>query len=74
MIFKEDDGAKRNQVCHLKRQAILHFLHHHEEDEYKNWIIKEIKELYGSGEEGGLSPFSVKSYLQYMVKNGLWGG
>ena len=74
MIFKEDDGEKRYRACHLRRQAIVHFLHHHEEDEYKNWIIKEIKQLYGSGEEGGLGPFSVKLYLQHMVKNGSWGG
>ena len=73
MIFKEDDGEKRYQACHVRRQAIVHFLHHHEEEEYKNWIIKEIKQLYGSGEEGGLGPFSVKSYLQHMVKNGSWG-
>ena len=29
--------------------------------------------MYGSGEEGGLGPFSVKLYLQHMVKNGSWG-
>ena len=50
-------------MCHLRRQAIVHFLHHHEEDEYKDWIIKEIKQLYRSGEEGGLGPFSVKSCI-----------
>ena len=73
MVIQEDDGEKIYQVCHLRRQAIVHFLHHHEEDEYKDWIIKEIKQLYRSGEEGGLGPFSVKSYLQHVVKNGLWG-
>ena len=68
MIFQEDNGEKRYQACHLRRQAIVHFLCHHEEDEYKDWIIKEIKQLYRSGEEGGLGPFSVKLYLQHMVK------
>ena len=72
MIIQEDDGEKKYQVCHLRRQAIVHFLHHHEEDEYKDWIIKEIKQLYGSHEEGGLGPFSVKLYLQHIVKNGSW--
>ena len=73
LIFHEHNGEKRYQTCHLRRQAIVHFLHHHEDNEYKNWIIKEIKQLYGSDEEGGLGPFSVKSYLQHMVKNGSWG-
>ena len=73
MIFKEDDGHKRHFACHIRQQAIVHFLHHLKEDEYKQWIIKQVKELYRSGEEGGVESFSVKSYLEYMVKDGSWG-
>ena len=38
-----------------------------------DWIVKQVCELYGSGEEGGVGPFSVKTYFQYMVKDGNWG-
>ena len=37
-----------------------------------DWIVKQVHELYGSGEEGGVGPFSIKSYFQYMVKDGTW--
>ena len=65
IIFKKDDGLKKYFACHLRQQAIVHFLHHMEEDEYKEWIIKQVKELYRSGEEGGVGPFSIKTYLEW---------
>ena len=72
MIFKEDEEEKY-AACHLRRQCIVHFLRHCGEEEYKDWIIKQVRHLYGSGEEGGLGPFSVKTYLHYMLEDGSWG-
>ena len=36
-------------------------------------MIKEVKEIYGSGEDGGVGRFSVKTYMEYMVEDGTWG-
>ena len=73
IIFKKYDSHKKYFACHVRHQAIVHFLENLEEDEYKEWIIKQVKDVYGSGEEGGVGPFSIKSYLEYMVKDGSWG-
>lgn len=43
------------------------------EKEYKDWIIKQVRELHISGEEGEVGPFSVNTYLQYMLKDRSWG-
>ena len=72
MIFKEDEN-ENDQACHLRRQCIVHFIHHCGEKEYKDWIIKQVRELYGSGEEGGVGPFSVNTYLHYMPEDSSWG-
>ena len=40
---------------------------HSTEQEYKDWMIKQVKELYGSGGEGGVGPFSVKTYMECIV-------
>ena len=32
-----------------------------------------MRALYGSGEEGGVGPFSVNTYLHYMLEDGIWG-
>ena len=72
MIFKEDDGDKY-KACHLRRQAIVHFIRHCGDKYYKDWIINLVRELYGSGEEGGVGPFSVITYLHYMLEDGSWG-
>ena len=63
MIFKEEERDKKYQACHLRRQAIVHFICHCGEKEYKDWIIKQVRELYGNGEDGGVGPFSVNMYL-----------
>ena len=36
-------------------------------------MIKEVKEIYGSGEDGGVGCFSVKTYMEYMVEDETWG-
>ena len=72
MIFKEDNGPKNYFGCNVRHHAIVHFLHDLEEDEYKEWIMKQVKKVYWSGEEGGVGPFSIKTYLEYMVKDGSW--
>ena len=72
MIFKEDGGDKY-KAGHLRRQAIVHFIRHCGDKEYKDWIIKLVRELYGSREEGGVGPFSVITYLHYMLEDGSWG-
>ena len=66
-------GDKKYLPCHLRRQALVHFLHHLIEPVYRDWMMKEVKEIYGSGEEGGVGPFSVRSYMEYMVEDGPWG-
>ena len=40
MVFKNEEDGKKYKPCHLRRQAIVHFLHHCHEDEYKDWMIK----------------------------------
>ena len=50
MVSQNDEDAKKYKERHVRRQEIVHFLHHCTEDEYKDWIIKIVKELYGSGE------------------------
>ena len=44
----------------------MHFLHHCTEHEYNDLMIKNVNELYGSGEDN-VGPFSVKIYLEYIV-------
>ena len=73
MVFNNEEDAKKYKPCHLRRQAIVHLLHHCSEPEYKDWIIKNMKELYGHGEDN-LGPFSVKTYFEYMVQDDMWGG
>ena len=51
MVFKNEEDAKKYKLCHLRRQAIVHFLHHCSEPEYKDWMMKNVKELYGSEED-----------------------
>ena len=40
----------------------MHFLRHCGDNYYKDWIINLVRALYGSGEEGGVGPFSVNTY------------
>ena len=53
VIFNEENGHKKYKACHLRRQALVHFIHNCGEKEYKDCIIKQVRELYGSGEEDG---------------------
>ena len=72
MVFKDEEDAKKYKPCHLRRQAIVHFLCHCSELEYKDWIIKNVMEMYGGGEDN-LGPFSVKTYFECMVQDDTWG-
>ena len=40
---------------------------------FKQWLRDRIREFYGTG-EGNLGPFSVKSYLQWMLEDKVMGG
>lgn len=55
---------------HLRRQMVVHFVTIR--DVLKDWIRDLIKTTYGTG-EGGIGPFSIKSYLLYMLDPESWG-
>ena len=50
---------------------VAHVLKHL--DVFKHWLRDRIREFYGTG-DGNLGPFSVKSYLQWMLEDKVWGG
>ena len=49
---------------------VAHVLKHL--DLFKHWLRGRIREFYGT-EDGNLGPFSVKSYLQWMLEDRVWG-
>ena len=49
---------------------VAHVLKHL--DLFKDWLRDRIREFYGTG-DGNLGPFSVKSYLQWMLEDKVWG-
>ena len=49
---------------------VAHVLKHL--DLFKHWLRDRIREFYGTG-DGNLGPFSVKSYLQWMLEDKVLG-
>lgn len=70
LSFKSQYCEQTYKAVQFRRQVIAHAC---EGIEYLNMFLKkEIRELYGSGEEDH-GPFSVKGYLKFMLRDGEWG-
>ena len=66
----DEEGVELYKQYHIRRQMVAHVLKHL--DLFKHWLRYRIREFYGTG-EGNLGPFSVKSYLQWMLEDKVWG-
>ena len=49
---------------------VAHMLKHL--DLLKDWLRTRVREFYGTG-DGDMGPFSVKSYLEWMLQDTVWG-
>ena len=45
------------------------------QDLLKDWLKDNVKSVYGGvgGQGGEAGPFSIRSYLKYMVQDKVWG-
>ena len=66
----DEEGVELYKQYHIRHQIVAHVLKHL--DLFKHWLRDRIREFYGTG-EGNLGPFSVKSYLQWMLEDKVWG-
>ena len=58
---------------YLKRQIVVHYILNWEVNELlKDWVIHQIRNMYGTG-EGGVGPFSVVSYFNHILQDKQWG-
>ena len=72
--FESEEDEKWYTVERLRRQVIAFFCL--KKNILTDWISDQIRNIYGwcdkdSEKEPG--PFSIKSYLKYMLENGVWG-
>ena len=66
----EEDGLARYKTHYLRRQMVAHVLKNKEL--FKDWLRDWVRQIYGTG-EGGLGPYSARTYLEYIVKDKSWG-
>ena len=72
--FESQEDEKWYTADRLRRQVIVFFCL--KKNMLTDWISEKIRSIYGwcdkdSEKEPG--PFSIKSYLQYMLQDGVWG-
>ena len=61
----------RYGITYLRRQVVDHAVNNIEN--LREFLEKNIKELYGGGGDGEVSPFRISSYLDYTLKDKSWG-
>ena len=66
----DEQGVELYKQYHILCQMVAHVLKHL--DLFKQWLRDRIREFYGTV-DGNLGPFSVKSYLQWMLEDKVWG-
>ena len=70
LSLKSDDVMSRYGITYLRRQVVNHAINNI--DNMREYLEKNINELYGCGGEGELGPFSISSYLDYTLKDKSW--
>ena len=71
MFFMDDEeGVELYKKYHIHCQMVVHIFNHL--DLFQDWVRAGMREFYGTG-EGDMGPFSVKSYLQWMLEDKVWG-
>ena len=71
MFFMDDEeGVELYKKYDIRCQMVAHVFSNL--DLFQDWVKARIREFYGTG-EGDMGPFSVKSYLQWMLEDKVWG-
>ena len=71
MFFMDDEeGVELYKKYDIRRQMVAHVFNNL--DLFQDQVRARIREFYGTG-EGHMEPFSVKSYLQWMLEDKVWG-
>ena len=71
LSFNDDpEGVENYKQYHIRRQMVAHMLKLL--DLFKDWLRTRIREFYGTG-DGDMGPFSVQSYLEWMLQDKVWG-
>ena len=72
--FGDLQHQEKYTPIYLKRQIVVHYILNCEVNELlKDWVIDQIRHMYGTG-DGGVGPFSVVSYFNYILQDKQWGG
>ena len=66
----DPEGVENYKLHHIRRQMVAHVLKH--PDLFKDWLRTRIRDFYGTGDRN-MGPFSVKSYLECMLQDKVWG-
>ena len=71
--FGDLQHQEKYTPIYLKRQIVVHYILNCEVNELlKDWVIDQIRHMYGTGEEG-VGPFSVVSYFNHILQDKQWG-
>ena len=73
LSFVDSKDMDKYQTYYLRCQVVAHFIKF--QVMLKDWLKENVQSLYGGGEKGGDGgPFSMMTYLKYIVKDKVWGG
>lgn len=62
-VLYDSDCMRRQVIHHVVDNIVI----------FKDWLTTEVKNAYGSRKDGDpIGPFSVKSYLHYLLEPGNW--